>query len=77
VRAYEVLADPMDAVVLESLGGETLAHLVRRRDRRLSAAELGFLAQHLCSAVGYCIARATYIWTSSHPTSSPTAAGPS
>ena len=53
VRAYEVLADPMDAVVLETLGGETLAHLVRRRDRRLSAVELGFLAQHLCSAVGY------------------------
>lgn len=53
VRAYDVLADPTDAVVLETLGGETLAHLVRRRDRRLSAVELGFLAQHLCSAVGY------------------------
>jgi len=53
VRAYEVLHEPVDAVVLETLGGETLAHLVRRRDRRLSAAELSFLGQHLCSAVGY------------------------
>jgi len=53
VRAYEVLHEPVDAVVLETLGGETLAHLVRRRDRRLSAVELSFLGQHLCSAVGY------------------------
>jgi serine/threonine protein kinase len=53
VRAYDVLADPVDAVVLETLGGETLAHLVRRRRRRLSAPELAFLGQHLCSVVGY------------------------
>ncbi len=53
VRAYEVLREPVDAVVLETLGGETLTHLVRRRDRRLSAAELAFLGHHLCSAVGY------------------------
>jgi serine/threonine protein kinase len=53
VRAYEVLAEPAPAVVLETLGGETLAHLVRRRTRRLSVRELGFLGEHLCSAVGY------------------------
>jgi serine/threonine protein kinase len=53
VRAYDVLDDPAPAVVLETLGGETLSHLVRRRERRLSARELGFLGLHLCSAVGY------------------------
>jgi serine/threonine protein kinase len=53
VRAYEVLGEPGPAVVLETLGGETLAHLVRRRARRLSVRELGFLGEHLCSAVGY------------------------
>jgi serine/threonine protein kinase len=53
VRAYDVLAEPAPAVVLETLGGETLAHLVRRRRRRLSVRELGFLGEHLCSAVGY------------------------
>ncbi len=53
VRAYDVLTDPVDAVVLEMLGGETLAHLLRGRARRLTVAELAFLARHLCSAVGY------------------------
>jgi serine/threonine protein kinase len=53
VRAYDVLDAPAPAVVLETLGGETLAHLVRRRDRRLSARELGFLGLHVCSAIGY------------------------
>jgi serine/threonine protein kinase len=53
VRAYATLRAPWPAVVLETLRGETLAHLVERRERRLSAAELGFLGLHLCSAVGY------------------------
>jgi serine/threonine protein kinase len=53
VRAYEVLDEPAPAVVLETLGGETLSHLVRRRSRRLSVAEVAFLGQHLCSAIGY------------------------
>jgi serine/threonine protein kinase len=53
VRAYDVLAEPQPAVVLETLGGETLAHLILRRDRRLAAREIGFLGAHLCSAVGY------------------------
>ena len=53
MRAYEVLAEPRPAVVLETLGGETLAHLLLRRSRRLPARELGFLGAHLCSAVGY------------------------
>ncbi|HEX2233630.1 MAG TPA: serine/threonine-protein kinase [Thermoleophilaceae bacterium] len=53
VRAYEVLREPRPAVVLETLSGETVAHLVHRRRRRLSAAELGMLGVHLASAVGY------------------------
>ena len=53
VRAYEVLRGPRPAVVLETLAGETVSHLVHRRDQRLSAAELGLLGTHLASAVGY------------------------
>jgi serine/threonine protein kinase len=53
VRAYEVLREPRPAVVLETLAGETLEHLVHRRDRRITAVELGLLGLHLCSAVGY------------------------
>jgi eukaryotic-like serine/threonine-protein kinase len=53
VRGYETLREPRPAVVMETLRGETLAHLVERRERRLSAAELGFLGLHVCSAVRY------------------------
>ncbi len=53
VRGFEVIAGPPPVVVLETLGGETLAALLERRERRLSARELGFLGLHLCSAVGY------------------------
>jgi len=53
VRAYEVLRAPRPAIVLETLAGETIAHLVSRRRRRLAAAELGMLGLHLCSALGY------------------------
>lgn len=53
VRAYETFAEPWPIVVLETLRGETLAHLIERRERRLSAVELGFLGLHVCSAVGY------------------------
>jgi len=53
VRAYATLTEPRPFVVLETLRGETLAHLIERRERRLSAAELGFLGLHLCSAVAY------------------------
>jgi len=53
VRGYETLREPRPAIVIETLRGETLAHLVERRERRLSAAELGFLGLHVCSAVRY------------------------
>lgn len=52
-RVYEVHETPA-AVVLETLGGETLAALAAsRQERRLSARELAILGLHLCSAVGY------------------------
>jgi serine/threonine protein kinase len=53
VRAYDVLPGPPPVVVLETLSGETLAHLIERRTRRLGTAELAILGLHLASAVGY------------------------
>ena len=53
VRGYETLCEPLPAVVMETLRGETVARLVARRKRRLGAAELGHLGVHLCSAIGY------------------------
>lgn len=51
VRAYEVHDGPRPVVVLETLPGETLAHLVARRP--LAGPELAELARQLASAVGY------------------------
>jgi serine/threonine protein kinase len=53
VRGYETLRVPEPLVVMETLTGETLAHLVDRRRRPLGARELAFLGLQLCSAVGY------------------------
>ena len=53
VRGYDVHAGPRPLVVLEAVGGETLAHLVERRRRRLGARELGHLGLHLAAAVSY------------------------
>ena len=54
VRGYETLREPLAAIVMETLRGETLSHLVERRGaRRLSATELGHLGVHLCSAIAY------------------------
>ena len=51
VRGYETLRSPEPMVVMETLGGETVSHLIERRD--LKAAELAFLGLQLASAVGY------------------------
>jgi serine/threonine protein kinase len=51
VRGYETLDEPYPLVAMETLGGETLAHLIERRD--LTTRELAFLGLQLCSAVGY------------------------
>jgi serine/threonine protein kinase len=53
VRAYETREEPTPLVVLETLSGETLDHLVHRRTRGLPAGELAILGLQLCSAVRY------------------------
>jgi serine/threonine protein kinase len=58
VRAYETLrsADGRPVVVLETLSGETLSHLVHRlRDAGsvLDPPDVAMLGRQLCSAVGY------------------------
>jgi eukaryotic-like serine/threonine-protein kinase len=53
VRAYETLERPEPIVILETLGGATLAHLIVSRTRRLPLGDVLFLGLQLCSAVGY------------------------
>ncbi|GAA2725229.1 MULTISPECIES: serine/threonine-protein kinase [Streptomyces] len=55
VRAYEVAgaADPRPYVVLETLTGETLDHLVQYADALPDAGDLALLGVQLCSAVHY------------------------
>lgn len=52
VRAYEVREAPRPAVVMETLTGATLEHLVREQ-RPLSGGELGVVGEQLASALGY------------------------
>jgi eukaryotic-like serine/threonine-protein kinase len=52
VRAYEVAEEPVPMVVMETLTGETVGHMIDR-EAELSAAELAQLGLHLCSAVRY------------------------
>lgn len=56
-RAYEVLDTPRPAVILETLTGETLAHLIDESPKRLSVGEICFMGLHLCSAMHYLHAR--------------------
>jgi serine/threonine protein kinase len=53
VRAYETLEEPQPIVILETLTGATLWHLIASRNRRLPLADLLYLGLHLCSAVRY------------------------
>jgi eukaryotic-like serine/threonine-protein kinase len=52
VRAYEVAEEPVPMVVMETLAGETVGHMIDR-EAELSAAELAQLGLHLCSAIRY------------------------
>jgi len=52
VRAYDLRERPDPVVVLESLTGSTVAHMIESRGR-LSTADVAWLGIHLCSAVGY------------------------
>jgi serine/threonine protein kinase len=53
VRAYETVESPEPFVVLETLTGETVSHLIHRLPRRLAADDLAFLGLQLCSATHY------------------------
>jgi eukaryotic-like serine/threonine-protein kinase len=53
VRAYETLHEPELVVVLETLAGDRLDHLLREGPRRMAAVEVAMLGVHLSSAVGY------------------------
>ena len=52
-RLYEKLEGPPPALILETLTGETLAHLIDTGDRRLPIKEISHLGLHLCSAIHY------------------------
>jgi serine/threonine protein kinase len=57
VRAYELIEEPEPVVVLETLTGETLEHLLGRTTQPLAFADVAFLGMHLCSALHYLHAR--------------------
>lgn len=53
VRAYETHDVPEPLVVLETLTGETLSHLIHRLRRRPAADDVALLGLQMCSAVHY------------------------
>jgi serine/threonine protein kinase len=53
VRAYETIRRPHPVLILETLTGETLAHLIATRERRLPLSDVICLGVHLCSAIHY------------------------
>ena len=52
VRGYELLASDPPLVIMETLSGETLAHLIEEGDRLLPV-EVAQLGLQLCSAIQY------------------------
>ena len=50
VRAYDLVGE---VLILETLTGQTVAHMIESSDRRLSSADVAFLGMHLCSALHY------------------------
>jgi len=57
VRGYELIVQPEVALVMETLDGETVAHLVDRHPEGLPAADVAWLGIHLSSALRYLHAR--------------------
>ncbi|MFE7354258.1 serine/threonine-protein kinase [Streptomyces sp. NPDC057543] len=53
VRAYETFESPEPLVVLETLTGETLSHLVGRLSQGPAAEDVALLGVQLCSAIHY------------------------
>ena len=52
VRGYELLTRPRPVVIMETLSGETLAHLIEEGERLLPV-EVAQLGLQLCSAIQY------------------------
>jgi serine/threonine protein kinase len=53
VRGYEVITEPEVVVVMETLDGETVAHLVDRHPEGLPPEDVAWLGLHLASALRY------------------------
>ena len=53
MRGYELITDPQPALVMETLDGETLAHLIDRTPHGLPAEDVAWLGLHLASALRY------------------------
>lgn len=53
VRAYELVRRPRTALVLETIDGETIEHMVETAPRRMAIADVAHLGIHLCSAIQY------------------------
>jgi len=53
VRAYEVREEPVPLVVMETLVGETVAHMIEERCVELTVEQLAQLGLHLGSAIRY------------------------
>jgi len=53
VRGYELVTEPEVVVVMETLDGETLAHLVDRHPDGMAVDELAWLGTHLAGALRY------------------------
>ncbi|HEX2467499.1 MAG TPA: serine/threonine-protein kinase [Solirubrobacterales bacterium] len=53
VRGYETRMTPTPLIVMETLGGQTLAHMIEEEKRELEPPELAHLALQLGSAVRY------------------------
>jgi len=53
VRAYETLDAPQTIVIMETLTGETLSHMLARRTRRPALGEVALVGLQLASAVRY------------------------
>jgi eukaryotic-like serine/threonine-protein kinase len=53
VRGYELCEEPEVVVVMETLDGETLAHLIDRHPDGLEPGEVAWLGLHLSSALRY------------------------
>ena len=53
VRAYELRRRPRTVLILETIGGETVEHMIHSAPRRLAIADVAHLGLQICSAIGY------------------------